>query len=76
MEKLWNLIAQKNLNYFNIKIMAIRKTAKNITIKVTDIYNLTVGNKMVKIAEKINTEASKGNLVLASLKKIVSHGNK
>lgn len=56
--------------------MAIRKTAKNITIKVTDIYNLTVGNKMVKIAEKINTEASKGNLVLASLKKIVSHGNK
>ena len=56
--------------------MAIRKTAKNITIKVTDIYNLTVGNKMVKIAEKINTEASTGNLILASMKKIVSHGNK
>lgn len=56
--------------------MAIRKTAKSITIKVTDTYSLTVGNKMEKIAEKINTEAQKGNLVLASMKKIVSHGNK
>ncbi|WP_185145872.1 hypothetical protein [Chryseobacterium sp. SNU WT5] len=56
--------------------MAIRKTAKNITIKVADTYNLTVGSKMEKIADQINTEAKKGNLILASMKKIVSHGNK
>lgn len=56
--------------------MAIRKTAKNIIIQVTDTYELSVGNKVEKIAEKINTEAQKGNLVLASMKKIVSHGNK
>lgn len=56
--------------------MAIKKTAKNISIKITDSYDLRVGNKLEKIAEKINTEASKGNLVLASMKKIVSHGNK
>lgn len=56
--------------------MAIRKTAKNILIKVNDSYNLTVGQKVEKIAEKINAEAKKGNLILASNKKIMSHGNK
>ncbi|MFC3158885.1 hypothetical protein SAMN05443633_10762 [Chryseobacterium arachidis] len=56
--------------------MAIRKTAKNITIKVHDSYQLTVGKKAEKIAQKINAEATKGNLVLASNKKIMSHGNK
>jgi hypothetical protein len=56
--------------------MAIRKTAKNILIKVNDSYQLTVGQKVEKIAAKINTEARNGNLVLASNKKIMSHGNK
>ncbi len=56
--------------------MAIRKTAKNIIIKVHDSYHLTTGKKLEKMAQKINTEATKGNLVLASNKKIMSHGNK
>lgn len=56
--------------------MAIRKTAKNIVIKVTDTYYLSVGKKAEKIAQKINAEARSGNLVLASNKKIVSNGNK
>lgn len=56
--------------------MAIRKTAKNITIEVKGAYHLIVGNKVEKIAEKINVEAIKENMVLASNKKIVSDGNK
>jgi len=56
--------------------MAIIKTAKNIHIKVTDSYHLNVGKKVEKIAKKINVEAQKRNLVLASNKKITSHGNK
>lgn len=56
--------------------MAIRKTAKNIIIEVKSDYNLSVGGKLEKIAEKINVEAKKGNLVLSSNKKIVSDGNK
>lgn len=56
--------------------MAIRKTAKNISISVKDAYTLSVGKKAEKIAKKINAEATKGNLVLASNKKILSHGNK
>ncbi|CEJ71362.1 MULTISPECIES: hypothetical protein [Chryseobacterium] len=56
--------------------MAIIKTAKNIQIKVTDSYHLSVGKKVEKIAQKINVEAQKNNLVLASNKKIMSHGNK
>lgn len=56
--------------------MAIRKTAKNITITVKDTYSLTVGNKLEKIAQKVNVEATKENMVLASNKKIVSRGNK
>ena len=56
--------------------MAIRKNAKNISIKVQNEYNLTVGGKLEKIAEKINVEAKKENLILSSNKKIVSRGNK
>lgn len=56
--------------------MAIRKTAKNMIIKVNDTYHLSVGQKAEKIAQKINAEARSGNLVLASNKKIVSNGNK
>lgn len=56
--------------------MAIRKTAKNITVSVTDTYNLVAGQKVLKIAQKLNVEAIRENLVLISNKKIVSHGNK
>lgn len=73
MERLSSLIVLKNLNYFK---MAIRKNAKNITIKVQNSYNLVVGGKLEKIANKINVEAQKDNLTLASNKKIVSEGNK
>lgn len=55
--------------------MAIRKQAKNMTITVKSEYNLTVGGKLEKIAEKINVEAKKGNLILASNKKIISKDN-
>ena len=55
--------------------MAIRKTAKNIIIEVKSDYNLSVGGKLEKIAEKINVEAKKGNLVLVSNKKIISKDN-
>lgn len=56
--------------------MAIRKMAKNISIRVVNKYELSVGGKLEKIAERMNSEAKKGNLMLASNKKIVSHGNK
>ena len=56
--------------------MAIIKNAKNMTIIVNNNYNLTVGGKLEKIAEKINVEATEKNLVLASNKKIVSEGKK
>ncbi|MCJ7932869.1 MAG: hypothetical protein MUW56_04365 [Chryseobacterium sp.] len=56
--------------------MAIIKTATNILITVKDSYQMNVGKKVEKIAKKINVEAQKENLVLASNKKIMSHGNK
>ena len=64
---------QKNQNFSD---MAIIKTATNIRVTVKDSYHLSVGKKVEKIAKKINVEAQKDNLVLASNKKIVSHGNK
>lgn len=56
--------------------MAILKQAKNIKIDVIQKYQLQVGNKLEKIADKINIEATDKNLILASIKKIVSSGNK
>lgn len=56
--------------------MAIHKQATNIIITVKSEYDLQVGGKLEKIANKLNVEARKGNLVLASNKKIVSDGNK
>ena len=56
--------------------MAIRKNAENSTVIVKSDYNLIVGGKLEKIAEKINVEATKKNIVLASNKKIISHGSK
>ncbi|WP_169051717.1 hypothetical protein [Flavobacterium sp. H122] len=56
--------------------MAILKQSKNMIVNVKNDYNLQVGKKLEKIASKLNVEAMKGNLVLASNKKIVSDGNK
>lgn len=56
--------------------MAIIKTATNIHIKVKESYHLNVGTKVQKIAKNMNVEAQKENLILASNKKIVSHGHK
>lgn len=52
--------------------MAIKKNAKNISIRVQNEYHLIVGGKLEKIADEINLEATKGNLVLISNKKIIS----
>lgn len=54
--------------------MAIAKQAKVIQIKVSDSYQLTVGRKLEKNANKLNYEATKGNLNLTSGKKIIAHG--
>ena len=56
--------------------MGIHKTAKNITITVTNDYNLMVGGKLEKITKKFNVESTSENLKLISNKKIVSDGNK
>lgn len=45
-------------------------------IKVRSDYNLVVGQKAEKIADKLNVEAMYQNLVLASNKQIVGQGNK
>ncbi|WP_445456840.1 hypothetical protein [Flavobacterium sp. HNIBRBA15423] len=56
--------------------MGIHKKAKNMIITIKSDYNLSVGGKLEKITTKFNVEATKGNLNLASNKKIVSDGNK
>jgi hypothetical protein len=56
--------------------MAITKQAKNITIEVKDKYQLYVGGKLEKIADKINMEATDGNLTLNCNKKIIINGDK
>ena len=56
--------------------MAIRKTAKNMTITVISDYNVVVGGKLEKITNKFNVESTEGNLTMISNKKIVSDGNK
>ncbi|MBE0393182.1 hypothetical protein [Flavobacterium sp. PL002] len=53
--------------------MAITKRAKNIKIKVLDAFQLIVGGKLVKNANKLNFESTKGNLNLLSGKKIIAH---
>ena len=46
-----------------------------MVVTVKNNYDLQVGQKLEKIASKLNVEAMKGNLVLASNKKIVADGN-
>lgn len=56
--------------------MGIFKKAQSMTINVTTIHNTVVGGKFEKIGKKLNVEATKENMVMASNKKIVSLGNK
>ncbi len=56
--------------------MAITKQARNITITVKNNYQLFVGDKLEKITELLNIEATNENLTLGSSKKITSQGNK
>lgn len=54
--------------------MAIRIQAKNRTVTVTDKYVLQVGKSLTKKAKKLNLEATRETLVLASSKKVVTQG--
>ena len=54
--------------------MAITKQAKNIQIKITDTYQLIVGGKLEKSDNKLNYEATKGDLKLTGGRKIIIHG--
>jgi len=56
--------------------MAIIKQAKKIQIQVTDTYQLNVGGKLEKSANKLNFEATKDNLNLISSIKIIVNGEK
>ncbi|WET01690.1 hypothetical protein [Flavobacterium sp. YJ01] len=56
--------------------MAIAKQAKIIQIKVSDSYQLTVGRKLEKTANKLNYEATKDDLNLICGKKIIINGEK
>jgi hypothetical protein len=56
--------------------MAIIKNSNNMTIRVKSGYQLFVGQNVQKIAGKINVEARKKNLVLASNKQVVGQGGK
>jgi len=54
--------------------MGITKRAKNIEIKVIEDYQLVVKGKLEKDSNKLNFEATKGDLNLISRKKIIAHG--
>ncbi|MBZ4041641.1 hypothetical protein [Flavobacterium hibisci] len=56
--------------------MAITKQAKSIKIEVTDTYLLNVGGRIEKKANKLNLEATNGDLNLVSGKKIMINGEK
>jgi hypothetical protein len=66
-----NGIVEKNLISFN---MAINKTAKNIIISTTN-KEISISKKFSETTEEKIAEATKGNLVLTSMKKIISNGN-
>jgi len=65
-------VQKKQINFKN---MAIIKTAKNITIEVTETYLIKAG-KLTEQANAINIEAKKENLSISSNKKVQIHGNK
>ncbi|WP_431241978.1 hypothetical protein ACQ9BO_18780 [Flavobacterium sp. P21] len=56
--------------------MTITKRAKNIQVKVIDAYQLIVGGKLEKNANKLNIEATKGDLNLVCGKKLIIRGEK
>jgi len=55
--------------------MAIRKTAKNIVINITQEHRLVAGT-LEETAQKIFVYATEDNLTLNSNKKIITNGNK
>lgn len=56
--------------------MAIIKISKYMIIKTANKETIICGNKLEEITEKKWVEATAGKLVLTSLKKIFSNGNK
>ncbi|SMP35935.1 hypothetical protein [Flavobacterium hercynium] len=54
--------------------MAINKIAKNI-ITVSQNKEVSISKKFVETTEEKYVEATNGNLVLTSMKKIFSNGN-
>lgn len=54
--------------------MAITKIAKNIII-TTSKKDVSISKKYIEITEEKYVEATKGNLILNSMKKIISDGN-
>lgn len=47
-----------------------------MSIRVKSAYELTVTGNMQKVAAKVNIEARRNNLILASNKKVVGQGGK
>lgn len=56
--------------------MAIIKISKNMIIKTANKETIICGRKFEEITEKKWVEATSGKLILISLKKIFSNGNK
>ena len=57
-------------------MMAIIKISKNMIIKTANKETIICGRKLEEITEKKWVEATSGKLILSSLKKIFSDGNK
>lgn len=56
--------------------MAIIKISKNMIVKTINKETIICGNKLEEITEKKWVEATDGKLILSSLKKIFSNGDK
>lgn len=56
--------------------MAISKNCKNMNVRVKSEYQSFVGGNIQKLAGKINVEARRRSLVLASNKQVVGQGGK
>ncbi len=54
--------------------MAITRQAKNYKVVVKNQYQAIIGGKLSKYADKIEIDATDGNIVLASNKKVISNG--
>ncbi|MEO3405638.1 hypothetical protein AAFN85_17130 [Mucilaginibacter sp. CAU 1740] len=56
--------------------MAIIKNCTNMKVRVGGTYQLLVGQNFQKLADKINVEARKKSLTLASNKQVLGQGGK